>query len=343
MKKNRILIITLVEKEDWGSLLGEAFSRLDAEVEYTYLPRRRLNKMTNIEKRIYKLIRGNKFINKYLRKKAEMQIVEKAKAGNYDLAVIMDLREISCETVTKLRNITTTIGWFPDAIISFTSHLIKLLECIDYIMIKDPIYIESFKKIGVENLMMVHQCADRDIHKNIESEKKHDIVVFGDFYEYRDLFYKNFIDFIIEKNYSFQIFGYGWHNCSDERIKRFVTNRIIVGEEKKKIINETKVVINEQHFAEIRGLNKRFFEVSALGTFQLIGITETNDVLKDIHPYCSKQVFTTIEEFKEKLTYYLEPQNETEREEIAKVISEEIHKSHTYDNRALQIKRELGL
>src|SRR5207249_4029874 len=59
---------------------------------------------------------------------------------------------------------------------------------------------------------------------------------------------------------------------------RHFTGHYVSGPEKCKAMLAAKIVLNQNHFAEIAGTNKRTFEVAAIGAFQLTDTPALRDV-----------------------------------------------------------------
>ena len=94
-------------------------------------------------------------------------------------------------------------------------------------------------------------------------------------------------------------------------------------------------MLNNLHHTEVNSVNKRTFEVAACGGFQ---ITNLKPCTKDLFELNKEVVcYTTFGELKEKLDYYIDDRNETERKNIIAAGRERVLKEHTYAHRINKI------
>ncbi len=99
-----------------------------------------------------------------------------------------------------------------------------------------------------------------------------------------------------------------------------------------------KIVLNQNHYAEIFGTNKRTFEVAAIGAFQLTDTPALRDVFD---PDSEVATFGSREDLLEKIDYYLaRPEL---RLEMAERAARRAHADHTYEHRWTAMLETLGL
>jgi spore maturation protein CgeB len=110
--------------------------------------------------------------------------------------------------------------------------------------------------------------------------------------------------------------------------RSFYTGRYVAGDEKCKAMLSAGIVLNQNHYAEIAGTNKRTFEVAAIGAFQL---TDTPALADVFEPEREVATFETQQEMLERIEYFLaRPELRAEMAERAHVRA---HAEHTYEHR----------
>jgi len=134
-------------------------------------------------------------------------------------------------------------------------------------------------------------------------------------------------------NYDLKIWGNVWEKANKKLLEKWM-KRSIIGEEFSKVCNSAKIILNLIRKQNIPAHNMRTFEVPACKGFVLS--TRTKEVLEFFKEGKEIECFSTINELKEKINYYLE--HEKERKKIAKAGYERLRKSgYTYENRAKKI------
>lgn len=97
---------------------------------------------------------------------------------------------------------------------------------------------------------------------------------------------------------------------------------------KKLILNGSKIVFNNFHYAEIESVNNKFFEINGSGAFQ---ICDYKPILNNLLPIDPKRVsFNSIDEAEKLIRYYLKM--DKERWEIRDEIKDHFLKNYTYKN-----------
>jgi spore maturation protein CgeB len=109
---------------------------------------------------------------------------------------------------------------------------------------------------------------------------------------------------------------------------RHFTGRYVSGPEKCKAMLAAKVVLNQNHYAEIAGTNKRTFEVAAIGAFQL---TDTPAIRDVFDPTTEVAYFESQKEMLERIDHFL-AQPEL-RNAMAAKAQTRAHAQHTYEHR----------
>jgi spore maturation protein CgeB len=129
------------------------------------------------------------------------------------------------------------------------------------------------------------------------------------------------------------VYGPKWYRKSSRTaaLRRIVKGRYIAGEPLVQLYNRSKVVINLTWWGSgpsRSGLNMRLFEVPATGALLLTDSSE--DMHRALTPGVHAATFSDIDDFREKLRFYLE--HPSERERIALQGMEHVRAHHTYDH-----------
>ena len=196
---------------------------------------------------------------------------------------------------------------------------------------KDP-YMLSFMKDKMKlNAFLYSEAFNQRIHRKPDCPKQEaekevgiDVMTYGTFYPYRTRMLKR----VLDEGIDMKIYGVVPRRFYNGELETANQHRYIAGEEKSRLLYGSKIVFNQMHFAEVGGVNCRFFEVNGSGAFQL---SDYRPVLQDLLPIDSSLVsFKTIDEGIEKIKYYLV--HDTERYEIAQKVYEHFMRHYTYDN-----------
>ena len=218
----------------------------------------------------------------------------------------------------------------PDALTTFELQQI-FVEPYDAYFTKDP-YIMRFMKDNMRlNVFLYEEAFNFRTHVKpamdkavCEAEGGIDVMTYGTMDPYRCRMLKNVVDAGID----LKIYGVKPHRFYDSSLDAVFQDKYIVGEEKAKLLYGSKIVFNQMHYAEIEGVNCRFFEANGAGAFQ---ISDYKPILKDILPINPELVtFMNIDDAIEKIKYYLN--HPLERYEIAGTIYEWFKDRYSYDN-----------
>ena len=213
----------------------------------------------------------------------------------------------------------------------FLGTVIHLGDWADAWFVKDP-YMLNFMKNNMKlNTFLYNEVTD--IHLSPKpNEAKHiteeridvDVMTYGTLYPYRNRILKHLLDSGIK----ISLYGTKPHRFIDEDIRKIYTGEFILGERRAEVIYGSKIALNTLHFAEIDGVNARFFQINGCGGFQLC---DYRPILKELLPVDPELVsYRNTDECIEKVQYYLNhPQ---ERYDIADKIYRHSIKHFTFDN-----------
>ena len=197
--------------------------------------------------------------------------------------------------------------------------------------VKDP-YMQRFMVSNMKlNAYLYNEAFNKREHakpnmtkQDCESEINIDVMTYGTVYPYRERMLKSVVDAGVD----LKIFGVIPHRFYNHTLDAHFQNKFISGLDKTKLLYGSKIVFNQMHYAEIEGVNCRFFEVNGAGAFQL---SDYRPVLNDLLPVDPELVsFRSIDDGIEKIKYYLN--HPEERYQISEVIYNHFQNQYSYDN-----------
>ena len=201
----------------------------------------------------------------------------------------------------------------------------------DVYFVKDS-YMQRFMKDNMKLNVHLYSEAFNSRHhikpniaKEIcEREVNIDVMTYGTMYPYRCKMLKS----VLDAGINLKVYGVKPHRFYDNSLDQAYQNKYITGAEKARLLYGSKIVFNQMHYAEIEGVNCRFFEVNGSGAFQL---SDYRPILHDLLPVDPELVsFKNIDEGVEKIKYYLDhPQ---ERYELAERVYNHFCDHYSYDN-----------
>ncbi|RRJ88480.1 CgeB family protein [Flavobacterium macacae] len=219
----------------------------------------------------------------------------------------------------------------PDQLTTFENQQIFATPY-DAYFTKDPFIVDFMKnKMGLNAFYLPEACNVR-IHKpfeydraDLENKINTDVVAFGTMYPYR----ANMIGKLIEKDINVKLYGTPDNRFPKKEITDHFQNEFITGSRKAEILSGSKIVFNNFHYAEIKSVNAKFFEIAGIGGFQICDYKET------LQEYSALDVkdftYKTIGEAIELIKHYLPLANL--RHEMAKKQQKHFHKYHSYEER----------
>jgi spore maturation protein CgeB len=253
--------------------------------------------------------------------------------------VIGIYRHIHPEVVKNIKNERIKIIHInPDGLTTFQNQQL-FVEPYDAYFSKDP-YMVKFMKDKLElNVFQYQEAFNPRIHKKpekpykeLENEVDIDVLSFGNLYPYRN----RMLSSLKDKGLEITIYG---HKAKyfDPYLNENYKNRGIYGEEKARILNGSKIVFNNFHYAEIESVNNKFFEITGSGAFQ---ICDYKPILNKILPIDPKKIsFNTLNEANDLMEYYLK--NPEKRWEIRQTLQKYFQENYTYKHLLEEIFEKL--
>lgn len=262
-------------------------------------------------------------------KVSNQYLVKFCKDFKPDLVFIISIDLILPEVIEKIKSDlnTTVIGWYMDHIANF-GRCYFMAAHYDVLFFKDTFIVNLLRrKFCSSKIYYLPQCCDPALHKPVTLTDKEksiygcDLTIAGNLYYYRVQMLEQFSE------YNIKIWG-----SRQSWIKTVLNKKhmgcAVYGLEKSKAMLASKIVLNNCHYAEIDGVNKRTFEVAGCGAFQLADSPGISEFFKEGSEIIT---FTTKDDLKEKVDYFLS--HEKERKTIAALAQKRAYEEHTYAHR----------
>jgi spore maturation protein CgeB len=282
--------------------------------------------------KIYKyLYLINYEVNKLLKiNLTESRILSLIKKNPYDCLMITAPHLITPESIQEIRSQNKDliiVSIYGDALVNFGRQYF-IHSNYDYYFFKDKFIVDRLRNKAGLNAYYLPQCFDPYIHKcnTLTESDKHkygcDLTTAGNMYYYKAKMLEKLIE------YDMKIWG-NFAPWIDSPLKKKWTREYVSGEKKAIVYKAAKICLNLNHYAEIRGVNKRTFEICGCGGFQL---TDDSEGLRDVfEPGKEVAVFEDLADLKEKVEYYLKKPDE--RIKISEAGYKRAKNEHTFEHR----------
>jgi spore maturation protein CgeB len=258
-----------------------------------------------------------------------------------DLVLVTCIAELRPHVVAGLRggNARCKIfGVFSDAIVHFGRSYFFAADY-DALFFKDHYIVDKLRtKLGWTHVRYLPQACDRVLHVTVpltaEDRARYgcDIALAGSPHLFRTECLRPLI------GRDMKIWGPPPPTWLSHPTARHFTGVYVSGPEKCKAMLATRIVLNQNHYAEIAGTNKRTFEVAAIGAFQLTDTPALRDVFD---PETEVAFFETQKEMLERVDEFLaQPER---RLSMAAKAQTRAHAEHTYEHRWVAHLEALGL
>lgn len=268
------------------------------------------------------------FLSSYSEYKNSL-LLKKVLAYRPDL-VICVYRNISPTVIKNFRDRKIkTIHINPDALTTFQNQQVFAVTYDAYFS-KDQYTVRFMRDKLKLNVFHYNEAFNPRFHtlngsdySSLEKETDIDVLCFGNLYPYRN----RMLRLLKEKGFGLTLYGRKAKYFDSFLLENF-QNSAIHGEKKKLILNGSKIVFNNFHYAEIESVNNKFFEINGSGAFQ---ICDYKPILNNLLPIDPKRVsFNSIDEAEKLIRYYLKM--DKERWEIRDEIKDHFLKNYTYKN-----------
>jgi len=262
---------------------------------------------------------------------SEPGLLRAARAFAPDLVLVTCIESLRPHIVAGLRGgnaACRVFGVFSDHIANFGRGYFFAADY-DALFFKDRYIVDKLRaKLGWKHVRYLPQACDRLLHTSVPLGKDDlarygcEISLAGNPYLFRNESLRPLI------GRDMKIWGPPPPRWVDHPVARHFTGRYVSGPEKCKAMLAAKIVLNQNHYAEIAGTNKRTFEVAAIGAFQL---TDTPAIRDVFDPETEVACFDTQQEMVERIDYFLTVPER--RAAMAAKAQARAHAEHTYEHR----------
>jgi spore maturation protein CgeB len=272
---------------------------------------------------------------------SESRLVRLAREFAPDLVLVTCIADLRPHVVAGLRagNAHAKVfGVFSDHIANFGRGYFFASDY-DALFFKDRYIVDKLRaKLGWTHVHYLPQACDRVLHVNVplfsEDLARYgcDIALAGNPYLFRNESLRPLI------GRDMKIWGPPPPAWLSHPAARHFTGVYVSGAEKCKAMLASRVVLNQNHYGEIAGTNKRTFEVAAIGAFQL---TDTPAIRDVFDPETEVAYFETQKEMLERVDEFLAQPDR--RASMAAKAQIRAHAEHTYEHRWVAHLEALGL
>lgn len=260
---------------------------------------------------------------------ANQKLVKRVRELQPDLVFVISMESVLPTTIQAIKQESdaVVIGWFMDAVTSFGRTYFMLADYDAMFFVDDYIVRTLRTKLANQRVHLLPICCDPELHRPVsvsEAEQRRygcDLTIAGNLYPYRAAMLDQFQD------YDLKIWGKK-HDWFRHPLNSKHTGEVVFGEEKSKAMRAAKIVLNNNHYANMDGVNKRTFEVAGCGAFQ---ITDAPGIATVYEPEWEIVTFESKRDLKEKVDYYLAYPEA--RLEIAERAQRRTHGEHTFAHR----------
>lgn len=250
------------------------------------------------------------------------------------------IHPLTIELIKSKHPSTVVIHVNPDALVNLEQQQV-IASRYDFLFMKDPYMVHFMRdKAGLNAHYLpeafnprIHKPPTRD-RKELEKEQGTDILIFGNLYPYR----VRVIEQLLKAGVNIKLFGVEGPFFPSQ-LRAFFHNRVILGGDKSEKIHGAKIVFNNFHYAEIDGVNCKYFEINGMGGFQICDYKKTLVEYSPIAP--ERYSFRSTAEAIELIRHYLA--HEEERHEIAEKQYHYFRANHTYEHRVKTIMETISI
>lgn len=272
---------------------------------------------------------------------AQQHLISACERFAADLVLVIQLTWVLPQTIETLRSRgVRCVGWFPDAFTSFGRGTF-LLAPWDALFFQDPFMVDRLRTaFGLDSIHHLPQCCDPEIQRPLlvsaEDQVRYaaDVATYGTYYPYR----ARLLEPLLHSGLRLKLWGPRPPSWLHHPVKQHWAGRQIVGDEKCRAMLVAKIALNTNHYAGIHDVNKRTFELAALGAFQL---TDDRPALaRYFEPGREVATFSGRADLLDKVRYYLA--HPEERARIAEAGRLRAHRDHTFAARLRVLLQTLG-
>lgn len=311
----KVLLAGIIKKGNSEDFIFNAFKQLNIEVH-----------LVNYDE-YFKYSFFNKVLNKFIKtpyyfgvKLLNKRLIEKTKKFRPDFILLLKPIIILPKTVSELTKITKVFSWYPD-------YILFPKTCSAYFYKSIPLYdchfsfnFENSKellKFGAKKSIFLPCAADPSCHHPVSASPEEvkkigaDIIFVGTYADEERFWH---LERLCQEGYDIKIYGNSWEKCPKNSClikKGYVQFREICCEEISKVFNASKIVLSFVREHNKETLACRTYEIPASGGFMLHQRTaKTDEAFKEGE---EAVFFSSYEELKEKIDFYLKNKNLREK------------------------------
>lgn len=298
------------------------------------------------------------------KEKFNQELLDKVNNWQPDVVfVFMYTDELDKKILDQIKKKTTSLAWFSDDSWRFWNYSRFWAPHFNWVITTYSYMPDLYKKYGQSNVIRSQWGANTTVYKPTEiksDEKRPDITFVGGWSKPRG----EIVDHLKRAGLPVEVFGGGWPGArratDEEMINFFSTSKISLA------LNPSPGFFNKDSLGRLffrRSVDKivpdfhlysnfrtwlnrgvpqvkgRHFEIPACGGFLLT--SPADDLQSFYEPGKEMVLFDGLDDYVEKIRYYLE--HDSEREVIAKAGYERTMKDHTYEKRFADIFSKVGL
>ncbi|AUD05548.1 CgeB family protein [Spirosoma pollinicola] len=228
----------------------------------------------------------------------------------------------------------------PDALSNLEKQQIIAAE-FDYYFSKEPYIVDFLRnKVGA-NAHYLPEGFNPRIHQKPTVEKSVaewltniDVLVFGNLYAYR----ARMIELLMRAGIKVAVYGVEGPYLRP-MVRTAFRQKYLVGAEKNRLLYGAKIVFNNFHYAEVTSVNQKYFEINAIGGFQLSDYKPTIDEYTGVP--ADLVTYKSIDEAIDKIRHYLA--HPRERYALTSRQYAHFQQYHSLDLRVRQLIQTVGM
>lgn len=261
---------------------------------------------------------------------ADRLLLRWARGKRFDMVLILPISLVPPDVVRALVDETgaLAIGWFPDAIVNIGDAAFVSAPY-ERVFFKDKIVAARFRDaFASDRYDFLAQGFDPELHRPVPDSlapagAAADVAIFGNSYGYRAQMMGELLE---QRDIRTVVYGtMSWD--VDPRLKA-VYRPPVEGKPKSAAMRVASIALNNVHYSEIGGVNKRTFELGAMGAFQL---TDANAIADYFEPGVECATFRGPHDLVEKVRHWLA--HPAERAAIAQRGLVRAFREHAYNHR----------
>lgn len=228
----------------------------------------------------------------------------------------------------------------PDALSNLEKQQI-IAANFDYYFSKEPYLVDALRHKAGLNVYYLPEGFNPRLHRKPPTEKAVaeqrtgiDVLVYGSLYGYRT----RLVEQLLRAGIAVTVYGTKGPYISPS-VKNVFQDQYLAGPEKNQLLYGAKIVLNTLHYAEISGVNQKYFESNGIGAFQLCDYKPTIDEYSGVP--ADLVTYRSMNEAIDKIRYYLA--HPAMRHDLAARQYAHFQAHHTFDQRMEQLLQTVGL